>query len=100
MKHVSKLALAKWCLIIPVLALVAGCATQKPAPKNYLFFPTPPDEPRVQYLMSYGSESDLGTSSKFSSFVVGEEKVFRPIWKPYGLAINQGNIYVCDTQAG
>jgi sugar lactone lactonase YvrE len=31
---------------------------------------------------------------------VGQEKVLRPIWKPYGLAIRDGKIFVCDTQAG
>src|SRR4051812_1906387 len=72
------------------LTLVAGCATKKPAPANYVFFPSPPDEPRIQYLMSYGSEADLGGPSKFTQFVAGEEKVLRPIWKPYGVAINDG----------
>ena len=43
-----------------LLALLAGCATKKPVQKNYLFFPAAPDEPRIQYLMSFGAESDLG----------------------------------------
>lgn len=85
---------------LTLLCLAAGCATKKPAPKNFVVFPPPPDEPRIQYLMSYGSETDLGGPGKFSAFVVGEERVFRPIVKPYGLAISQGKIYVCDTQAG
>jgi DNA-binding beta-propeller fold protein YncE len=50
--------------------------------------------------MSYGAESDLGGPNKFSEFVSGGEKVYRPILKPYGLAIRNGKIYVCDTQAG
>src|SRR5262245_31438237 len=80
--------------------ITAGCATKKPAPQNYIFFPPAPDEPRIQYLMSFGSEDELGTGGKFNEFVVGKEKVFRPIWKPYGVTMNQGKIYVCDTQAG
>jgi DNA-binding beta-propeller fold protein YncE len=87
-------------MMIAALALAAGCATKKPVPQNYVVFPPPPDEPRIQYLMSYGSEADLGGPGKFSTFLTGEEKVARPIWKPYGIAIRQGKIYVCDTQAG
>src|SRR5215470_14641654 len=84
---------------LALVCLVAGCATKKPAPKNYLMFPTPPDEPRIQYLMSYGSESDLGGPSKLDAFLVGERQIFRPITKPYGLTIKKGKVYVCDTQA-
>src|SRR5947209_18076339 len=88
--------------ITPILFLLfaAGCATQKPAPKNYIFFPPAPEEPRIQYLTSFGSETDLGGPNRFNKFVVGEEKVYRPIWKPYGLTIRNGKVYVCDTQAG
>jgi sugar lactone lactonase YvrE len=86
--------------VLAALSLVAGCATKKPVPKNYLMFPAPPDEPRIQYFTSFGSESDLGGPGKFNEFLVGDRQVSRPIWKPYGVTINQGKIYVCDTQAG
>jgi DNA-binding beta-propeller fold protein YncE len=86
----------RWVLLI--LCLVAGCAT-KPLPKNYTVFPLPPDEPRIQYLMSFGAESDLGSPNKFNQFVVGSQREYRPIWKPYGVAIRDGKVYVCDTQA-
>jgi DNA-binding beta-propeller fold protein YncE len=79
---------------------LAGCATKKPSKTNYLFFPPAPDEPRIQYLMSFGAESDLHAANKFSEFVAGSEKAMRPIWKPYGVTVNRGKIYVCDTQAG
>lgn len=82
------------------LALLGGCATKRSAPANYVMFPGPPDEPRVQYLWSFGAESDLGGRSKLGEFVVGRESIHRPIIKPYGLAIRDGRIYVCDTQGG
>jgi DNA-binding beta-propeller fold protein YncE len=85
---------------VMLLALLAGCATNKPASKNYLFFPPAPDEPRLQYLMSFGAESDLGGPNRFNEFVAGGEKIYRPIVKPYGLTIHNGKVYVCDTQAG
>ena len=86
--------------IAAVLSFAPGCATKKPEPQNYIVFPPPPDEARLQYLMSFGSEGDLGGGTKFGQFLAGEEKIVRPIYKPYGLTIKQGKIYVCDTQAG
>ena len=85
--------------VLAGVLMLAGCATHKPVAKNYIVFPPPPDEPRIQYLTSYGAESDLGPQSKLSRFVVGEEKVLRPIWKPYGVTIRDGKVYVADTQA-
>jgi len=87
-------------ILAAALGLAAGCVTKKPIPKDYVFFPPAPDEPRIQYLMSFGSEDELGGGGRFNEFVVGKEKVSRPIWKPYGITIHQGKIYVCDTQAG
>ena len=79
------------------LALAAGCAT--PAGKKVnVFFPLPPDEPRIQYLTSFGSEFDLGGQSRWARFILGDNQVYRPIVKPYGLATSRGKVYVCDTQ--
>jgi sugar lactone lactonase YvrE len=87
-----------WTLAFTVCVL-AGCATQpKRHTQDFTFFPPPPDEPRIQFLTSFGSEDDLGGQSKFSEFVVGAEKFHRPIWKPYGIATTKGKIYVCDTE--
>jgi len=91
-------SLGRLVLTAGLLCLAAGCATKKPAAKNYTFFPPPPDPPRIQYLMSYGSESDLGGHGSFQDFIVGKEKTYKPIWKPYGVAIHQGKVYVVDTQ--
>jgi DNA-binding beta-propeller fold protein YncE len=90
--------------VLPVIAagillLAAGCAT---APKNngpkYIFFPPAPDEPRVQYLTSFSSEKDLRGNSggNFMSFVTGEQLPDNPIFKPYGAAVADHAIYVCD----
>jgi DNA-binding beta-propeller fold protein YncE len=74
----------------------AGCRTA-PRP-SYTFFPPPPDEPRIQYLTGFSSEAELGGQSKLSQFVLGGQRVERPIWKPYGMAATAGKLYVCDTQ--
>jgi DNA-binding beta-propeller fold protein YncE len=85
------------CLL---LALLSGCSTPtKTAPKTYTFFPPSPDEPRIQFLTSFSSEADFGSSRKFADFITGERRRISPLGKPYGLAVHDGKIYVCDTKA-
>lgn len=83
---------------LALIGSIAGCATRPVAKKDSYFFPPPPDEPRVQFLTSFGAESDLSGQSKLSEFVVGEERIQRPIWKPYGVSVVKGKLLVCDTQ--
>ena len=82
-----------------VVSLLAGCATKSPRGKEHVFFPPPPDEPRIQFLTAFGSEADLADAGTFTDFIVGSDKITRPIWKPYGVAVTKGTVYVCDTQA-
>ena len=86
--------------VLALMLFAAGCSTTPKTPQTYIYFPAPPDEPRIQFLTSFGSEADLREASKFSDFVVGSDKVTRPIWKPYGVAVTKDTVYVCDTQAG
>jgi DNA-binding beta-propeller fold protein YncE len=48
--------------------------------------------------MSFGTEKDLGTASKLTEFVVGQQQLTRPIWKPYGIVVRKGEVQVIDTQ--
>jgi DNA-binding beta-propeller fold protein YncE len=79
--------------------LLTGCATTKKTGPQYVFFPPAPDEPRIQFLTAYSSEKDLrgGTGSSFMRFVTGEQLPDNPIFKPYGAAVADGAIYLCDT---
>lgn len=85
------------CLL---LALLSGCATKRPAPVTYTFFPLAPDEPRVQFLTSFSAGIDLGGSSSFADFITGRPAAPNALIKPYGLAVRDGKIFVCDTVAG
>ena len=82
--------------LVIIAVLAAGCATSN-APKTHVFFPPPPDEPRIQFLSSFASEEGLQGERTFTDFVVGSEKFARPIVKPYGIATSPGKVYVCDT---
>jgi DNA-binding beta-propeller fold protein YncE len=86
-------------LSLLVMIFATSCATKAPVKnQDFTFFPPPPDQPRIQFLTSFGSEADLAGQSKFSEMIVGEERIQRPIWKPYGIVPTRGKIFVCDTQ--
>ena len=66
-----------------------------------IFYPLPPDQPRLQFLASYSSELDASDQSGggFRDFVFGgrdKERSF--IRKPYGVAVHEGAIYVVDAR--
>jgi YVTN family beta-propeller protein len=69
-----------------------------------VFYPPAPDKPRLQFLISFTTSSDLGSDSNkkvsgFERFVLGEEQPIQDrILKPYGLAVSEGKLYVCDVQ--
>ena len=87
-------------LVAVTLALLSGCATTpKTGPKAYTFFPAAPDEPRVQFLASFSSDIDLGKTGSFADFVTGTSTGPKALVKPYGLALKDGKLYVCDTMS-
>jgi DNA-binding beta-propeller fold protein YncE len=87
-------ALMAACL---ALGLAAGCATKSAAPKTYTFFPPSPDDPRIQFLTEFNSDSDLGRGQNFADFITGVKTTTDPLVKPYGLATHDGKVFVCDT---
>lgn len=116
MEKTYNILVRRWlaAFTMAVLALgFCGCEQpQKSAPEaevalGPIFFPPPPDKPRLQFLKSYSRIEDLGAETKakkkkggFESFILGhaEAKVTsrERIVKPYGVAISDGKIYVCD----
>ena len=82
-----------------LVALAAGCATSRKAPRSYTFFPPPPDEPHLQYLTAFSSDVELGRSPSFADYITGRPAGAAPLIKPYGLGLKGGKLYVCDTMA-
>lgn len=82
-----------------VLAVLVSACTPTMRPKEpAVFFPSAPDLPRLQYLTHFTGRKDVETQSAFNRFVVGE-KQNQNLDKPYGVAMHDGRIYVCDTNA-
>lgn len=81
-----------------LIVFLSGCATVEVKQKReLLFYPSAPDEPRIQYLTSFSSSQDVeGDSGVFAEFILGETPV-KSIAKPYGVTLKNGKIYICDT---
>lgn len=79
---------------------LSACISGDKAPDEPLvFYPLPPDPPRVQFLRSISLESDIGKPpSSLDSLIFGDVKQHRGVMAPYGVAVRDGIIYVCDIQ--
>lgn len=87
--------------LLVLLFLISGCAgaqlsvQEKSGP---VFYPPEPDAPRLQFLASFSSSRDLEEpQGAFRKMIVGNEESSKPIVKPYGLAVYDNKIYICDT---
>ncbi len=81
--------------------LLFFCGCQKSSTNEAIgpvFYPEPPEKPRLQFLKSFSGPEDVGvkTVSGFQKFVVGEPEVTERIAKPYGVGMYDGKLYVCD----
>jgi len=85
-----------------MVAFVAGCATQKQATNNDYFFPPPPNEPRLQFLTAFSSEKTFRgkTDQNMMSFLTGVKPPEKNFGKPYGAAVGDKKLYICDTDLG
>ncbi len=80
--------------------LLSACAGPSgPTGPDYVLFPSPPQQPRIQFLAVYSSDLDvLPPLSSFRRLIVGDRQG-RALLKPYGVAIHDGQILICDTKA-
>jgi len=84
-----------------IISSSGGCqraSIGKPA-FDPVFYPPPPNQARMQFLVSYsgGEDFDVPKESFLETFVLGSSEVsVGTIEKPYGVAIHDDKIYVCD----
>jgi len=86
--------------VISNVCLFAGCrsANIQEHKLKPIFFPPPPETPRLQFLKSFSGPEDLGvvTKSTLERFIAGEPEKVEGIKTPYGAAIFEGKLYICD----
>lgn len=81
-----------------MLAAMAGCAGKQEL--KPVFWPAPPDLPRVQFLRSVKDSRDVMERKSFDLLSLGGDSATDiPIYKPYGVAVKHGKIYLTDTVA-
>lgn len=76
--------------------LLTSCAQTPKQEQGIVFYPSPPETPRIQFLTSITAENDLGKTSEFREFLLGEQKSGKQLYRPYGIAHNKGHIFVAD----
>jgi len=86
--------------VIWMACLSTGCrSVQVDQPVSEpVFFPPPPEAPRLQFLTSLSGPEDLGVQATggFERFVLGKPEAMKGITAPYGMALFEGKLYVCD----
>lgn len=81
------------------LLLAQGCAGKGTRSVGPIFFPPPPDDPRIQYLTGVSNSLDLAPQNKLSSIVTGGSVRVTSLAKPYGLTTHDKKIYIADIGA-
>jgi len=89
-----------WTAVLAICFTVPVWAEPEKAVDQPVFYPPPPNQPRLQYLTKFSSVLDVSAKKKgFRDFVFGgEENEGHLVGKPYGLAVRDGAIYVVDTR--
>ncbi len=87
------------------ISMLVGCAgPQVSGPSGPIFFPPPPNSPRIQYLTRISSSRDVDKKKLggLALVAVGDSQAekTKPIIKPFGITVHGGKIYACDTTAG
>lgn len=88
----------KSAVLVVVTGIITGCAgAPEKKEEAKVFYPEPPAPAHIQYLTSYTGSRDIEPKkSAFDVFVTGEQSRTR-LDKPYGVAMYDGKMYVCDT---
>ena len=85
---------------LAAVCVFGGCGSspQSPEASGPVFFPPAPEKPRLQFLTSLSGPADLGAAgpSGFEKFVLVEAEQKEGITTPYGMAMADGKLYVCD----
>lgn len=93
----------KLLLAIALLAatVLAGCSAPKP-PKDKVYWPPPPNEPKMEWIVTYTTEDDFEKSERqiAAEKFLGKKGLTRFV-KPSGVAsLGDGVVYVADLDAG
>lgn len=79
-----------------VLFALCGCSGPQ-VQHDSVFYPSPPEKPRLQFLTSITTEDDLtGKGPGFDDFILGSRRTDEFIGHPYAVHAVKGAIYLTD----
>jgi DNA-binding beta-propeller fold protein YncE len=90
-------ALLKVLVVLLFSLSACGQPSRRPEPDN-LFWPLPPEKPRIKYVQSIYSEDDIGFVYSFKQILFGKAYMDR-IGRPYGVFARNQKVYVGDLAA-
>lgn len=89
-------------LMAAVLVYLSGCAAPPPVlpvVSGPVFYPSEPQAPRIQHLVTFSGPGDFESKrSAFSQFISGDEPQGGMV-QIYGVAIDDGKLYAVDSKA-
>ncbi len=89
------------CAASLLAALLSGCSAAPQPTEAAVFYPAPPDPPRVQFLRSISTIADVvPPRSGFDELLFGAKTVDGEIQRPFGCAVHAGVVYVTDSRFG
>ena len=99
MSQVNVINKIKIVVTLFTLVVLAGCSvTPKEQEHVHVFYPPLPNPPRVQHLLSLTTFDDLNrTKNSFADFILGSQSKEYLVEKPYGIALDDGKVYVVDS---
>jgi len=90
--------------MVVVLVVFSGCAQNAPKKENgtFMFWPSAPDVPHIQYLTTISTSKDVTEKQgSMEDILYGAQKnKILPFYRPYGIRMFNGNLYVCDSSFG
>ncbi|MBI4687606.1 MAG: hypothetical protein HY756_07470 [Nitrospirae bacterium] len=82
--------------LLAVIFLIGCAATDKKAIET-IFYPMPPEQPKIQFLVSISSEEDIGKKpGAFKEFLLGKAPSMKRIARPHDISAEEGKIYISD----
>lgn len=82
--------------LLSIVLILFGCAAPEKKIET-MFYPMPPQTPRLQFLTSITDEKDIGKkSSALQEFLLGETQSAKVIARPYDIGAVKGKIYISD----
>lgn len=84
-------------LVVVSVFLLSACASTPPV-KRRVFWPDPPDEPKIEWIGTYTSSSDLKDTHSLFDMIVGEGDVVS-LKRPLSIASNgTGKVFVSNAE--